>query len=440
MKRAWEQAKRIFHYAWLVIRVIFVLLVLVVMVGLAEPLPVGTWAKARAYTRSREFEFVKWTVDALGVKLSQAALDAPRYMSQQQQRQIVDESLSLVYQLWIIEDKIEDIFTDPSIDDPQAAAAEWINQLKDIRARLEKIQPLSESIIQYQLGVVLAELGLSSGGQPFPPVLYRVTPLPMVMIISPREVIRREASITLVGDLSLEEISALESAVEKGMNVSALVEPIGGMGIFPTMIIETGLITVLVDIVAHEWTHNYLTLRPLGMNYFTSVELMIINETTASLVGREIALEYLRRYYPEYLPKDSLKPKPEENEEPGEPTTPKEPKFNYRKEMSITRERVDELLAEGKIEEAEAYMEQRRQLLWENGYRIRRLNQAFFAFHGSYADRPGGAAGTKDPIGPAVRALWERRVSLADFLNTISSVTSLEQLQALVAASAPGQE
>ncbi len=50
----------------------------------------------------------------------------------------------------------------------------------------------------------------------------------------------------------------------------------------------------------------------------------------------------------------------------------------------------DELLAAGKIEEAEAYMEARRQVFWDNGYAIRKLNQAYFAFYGAYADVPGG--------------------------------------------------
>ncbi len=64
-------------------------------------------------------------------------------------------------------------------------------------------------------------------------------------------------------------------------------------------------------------------------------------------------------------------------------------------------------LPQGKIDEAETYMEQRRQLFWQNGYLIRKLNQAYFAFHGAYADVPGGAAG-EDPVGPAVRALREK--------------------------------
>jgi hypothetical protein len=96
--------------------------------------------------------------------------------------------------------------------------------------------------------------------------------------------------------------------------------------------------------------------------------------------------------------------------------------------MHETRVTADQMLAEGKIEEAETYMELRRQVFWENGYLLRKLNQAYFAFHGAYADVPGGAAG-QDPVGPAVRALREQSDSLADFINTISWMTSFEQLQ-----------
>jgi hypothetical protein len=99
--------------------------------------------------------------------------------------------------------------------------------------------------------------------------------------------------------------------------------------------------------------------------------------------------------------------------------------------MHTTRVKVDELLAEGKIEEAEAYMEQRRQLFWENGYNIRKLNQAYFAFHGAYADEPLGAAG-EDPVGAAVRALRAQSPSLTQFLNKISLMTSFEQLKQAV--------
>jgi hypothetical protein len=102
--------------------------------------------------------------------------------------------------------------------------------------------------------------------------------------------------------------------------------------------------------------------------------------------------------------------------------------FDFRAEMHETRVTVDQLLAKGKITEAESYMEQRRQVFWQNGYLIRKLNQAYFAFHGAYADVPGGAAG-EDPVGPAVRALRQQSNSLADFVNRIAWMTSFEQLQ-----------
>jgi hypothetical protein len=89
------------------------------------------------------------------------------------------------------------------------------------------------------------------------------------------------------------------------------------------------------------------------------------------------------------------------------------------------------LLAAGKIDEAESYMEQRRQLFVQNGYTIRKLNQAYFAFYGAYADVPGGAAG-EDPVGPAVRALRAHSKSLADFINRIAWMTSFDELKKAV--------
>jgi hypothetical protein len=95
--------------------------------------------------------------------------------------------------------------------------------------------------------------------------------------------------------------------------------------------------------------------------------------------------------------------------------------------MHTTRVTVDGLLARGLIERAERFMEYQREYFWKNGYQVRKLNQAYFAFYGAYADQPGGAAG-EDPVGPAVRSLRERSQGLADFLKRISGMTSYDQL------------
>ncbi len=99
--------------------------------------------------------------------------------------------------------------------------------------------------------------------------------------------------------------------------------------------------------------------------------------------------------------------------------------------MHKTRLKVDQLLAEGEISQAESYMEQRREFFWQNGYHIRKLNQAYFAFYGAYADEPGGAAGN-DPVGTAVRLLRQESPSLADFVNRIAWMWNFDQLKAAV--------
>jgi hypothetical protein len=76
-------------------------------------------------------------------------------------------------------------------------------------------------------------------------------------------------------------------------------------------------------------------------------------------------------------------------------------------------------------------MEQQRLMFLEHGFTIRKLNQAYFAFYGSYADQPIGAAG-EDPVGAAVRELRARSASLAEFVQRMSGLTSFQALQTLL--------
>jgi len=91
-----------------------------------------------------------------------------------------------------------------------------------------------------------------------------VTPLPFALITSPRDKITQEQNISLEPGLSTEAASQIEKQVEGSLNVSALVVPIGGVGIYPTMVLSTDDLPWQIHTVAHEWTHNYLTIRPLG--------------------------------------------------------------------------------------------------------------------------------------------------------------------------------
>jgi hypothetical protein len=161
----------------------------------------------------------------------------------------------------------------------------------------------------------------------------------------------------------------------------------------------------------------------------------------------------MRRYYLDTLKKehpDWVEPKPLEVPDlnPGtQPPPARDPKaFSVGNALYETRVKVEGLLgearslkeagqqveAEAKIVEAEQYMEERRQFINTQGYGIRKLNQAYFAFYGAYADQPGGAAGT-DPTGPNVVALRAYSPGLRQFLDRVSGIITLEDLQKAVA-------
>jgi hypothetical protein len=384
---------------------------------------------ARRYTRSDEFDFVNWTLDAFGVKLAQASLGAPFYFDERSRHQIVVDYFHWMDSILQDENRLDLFYTDPSVRDPAAASAAVRDGLAHLYARQRQIGPLAESILQEQISATLADLGLTSDGQPIPPVLFHMTPLPYNLVISPRDKIQEDASISLIPDLSVDQQVVLEDKVENGLDVSALVVPVGGIGTYPTMVERTTALDWLSDTIAHEWTHNWLTLHPLGLNYDTSPELRTMNETTADIVGGEVGEVMLKRYYPELATEYAF-----QSQTVSLPRGSAKADFDFRAEMHTTRIHVDDLLAQGKIAEAETYMEQRRQFFWNQGCAqcaIRKLNQAYFAFYGAYAAVPGGAAG-EDPVGPAVRALRARSSSLAVFLDKIAGMSSFEQLQAAV--------
>ncbi len=98
--------------------------------------------------------------------------------------------------------------------------------------------------------------------------------------------------------------------------------------------------------------------------------------------------------------------------------------FDFNEAMRETRLGAEELLAQGKIEEAEAYMEERRQFLEDNGRFIRKINQAFFAFHGSY----GTGAGSVSPIGDQLEDVRDNLDSLEDFLKIVGEFNQVSDL------------
>jgi hypothetical protein len=391
----------------------------------------GTSDRVRSFTREIEFDYPNWVWNAAWTKFEQASVGLPYLFDRGTNKEIVVNYLRTTRNLMQAEQQIEQIYANPDTQDKESDSAHVRAQRDELIARQRSLAPLAEAALQSQITEALAEHGLTAVGQPIPPVLYHTSPTPLALIVSQRSVIQQIANISVLPTLTLDDQIKLEDEVAKSMDVSTLVVPIGGVGVYPTMVMETTDLRWTLDTIAHEWAHNYLSLRPLGINYSTTPELRTMNETTANIVGSEIGTYVLQKYFPEAFGSSSAPNLnlasfqdgilPSEYHDDSAP-------FDFRAEMHETRVTADQLLVEGKIEEAEAYMEQRRQVFWENGYLLRKLNQAYFAFHGAYADVPGGAAG-EDPVGPAVRTLREQSASLVEFIDTISWMTSFEQLQ-----------
>jgi hypothetical protein len=288
--------------------------------------------------------------------------------------------------------------------------------LDELRSQQQADAPQAERILAMQVGQVLAADGFGSGDWVLPPVTFRFVNPPTYLVISPRDKIRQYRGIYLLPHTPDAERTKLETAIEAQLDVSALVDDVGGIGSWPTMVVNTTSLPSLLDIVAHEWTHTYLLLRPLGMHYGDSRDMTTINETVASIVGREVSDQTLARYYPELVP--PVAPAT------SAPATGDAQREDFNQAMRRIRLHVDELLKQGRVSEAETYMEEERQKLVAEGYALRRLNQAYFAFHGSYATSPASV----DPIGPWLHRLRVQSSSLKAFVDQAAGMTSLDDL------------
>ncbi len=414
-------------------RVLVVLLSVWLVLGQGGLPPQDPRAQLDLLTAGRTFNFATWEAQALVQKALYGALTPQRTMDDEAQSRFVLSYLSNVQRSRALADELNRIYADPEIDDPAAASIGVREEHAALRSEMGRQAPIAEAILEWQVSHVLAEGGFGLQSTILPPVRGTFTPLPHILVVSPRERIESLHQRQLVAGLTAAEQDEIEMTVMTTLpELSAYVTAIGGLAAYPAMLLESGSITWVTDVMAHEWAHHYLTFYPLGWYYMRDGETRTINETTASLIGEWAGQQVMLRYYEPLFAQDKALPTTlveEVNETGGEAPT-----FDFREEMHRTRVNVDRLLAEGRIEEAESYMEEQRHIFVAQGYRIRRLNQAYFAFHGAYAGAPGAAG--EDPIGPLVRRLWALSASPADFLQRIARITSLASLSSLVEGSA----
>jgi hypothetical protein len=297
--------------------------------------------------------------------------------------------------------------------------------LDEKRREQKGIENKVEDILERRLTTVLEDEGLttslplfSSVRFVFPPVDFEFDRPPTVLAISPRDKIHLDKEILLRSGLSDRDVAALEARTA-ATGVSSLVVDIEAVAFYPSAIPTDSSYEATLDSIAHEWLHQYFFFHPLGFSYFDSNETRTLNETAANIGGRELGRLLQERFPLGETALPTTTPAP----------SPQTPKIDFRKEMHKLRTQVDALLSEGKIDGAEALMEEVRQFLAENGYYIRKINQAFFAFNGLYADTPASS----NPIGPKMTELRRLSPSVGDFLRAVSGITSERELDSLLA-------
>jgi len=286
-----------------------------------------------------------------------------------------------------------------------------------------------ERILEKQIAETLTEQGIFHPAYNclglraiFPPVNFELEAPPHLLVVSPRDRIESIREITLRQDISPEEMEDIESRVDK-LGVSSLVMMLGGIATFPSFVTNDAGLRFTVDTAVEEWLHQYLAFKPLGFSYLlhltglsSNYEVATMNETLAGMVSREIGAIVCEKYYSQY-------------ETGTQGSQVSDSGFDFNREMREIRKDVDDYLARGEIIPAEQFMEQKRQYLASQGYHIRKLNQAYFAFNGKYADKPTSIS----PIGAELEELRDHYTSLKEFLDAIAGMNSRQDLLAALA-------
>jgi hypothetical protein len=375
------------------------------------------------------FDYIAWELGAISAKAGQAAAGTHGFITEAERSAFVRSYFDDMATVQGVEAQINALYTDPNVPDPLTASADLRAQRDANRESLEARQTLVESILESQVSAVIVDEDFGLGGQLFPPVWMRFTQRTMLLVASPRDEIDMAHALT-VEPIPVDERERIEAEIYEDENLSAVIVPIGGMALYPAMIVETSSLTWAVETFAHEWFHHYLMFFPLGWSteYFGSGEARIINETTASIFGREIARKVLERYYPDLVPPER-EPQTLDTTESRtvEAAPPPELQFRYDREMNITRVTTDRLLAKGRVDVAETYMEARREFLVSQGVGIRKLNQAWFSFYGGY-QVAGISAGGEDPTGAAVQQLRDESQAIREWVTLMRGITTREAL------------
>jgi len=367
--------------------------------------------------KSYRFSIMKWESRAIPREAKQRIFGS--HKKNEDEVSVVTEYFSNIDQIKTLESEIKAI----NAGNKQGDLASLEAELSILQEQKRALKDTVEKIIEKQIKKTLAQQGIFNPVNRyikinFPPLNFSLEKPPHLLVISPRDRIESIRRITLQPSLSQKEIEDIEAEVDK-LGVSSLVVELGGLGAtYPIFVTDEASLRFIIDAATEEWLHQYLVFKPLGFLYLLdsigvsrNYEIAVMNETLTSMVSKEIGAILVENYYPQY-------------ESGNYQTQTSEAEFDFNQEMRNIRRAVDNYLARGEIEQAEEFMEQKRQYLASKGYYIRKLNQAYFAFYGTYAD----SLTSISPIGLELKELRSQITSLKEFLDRVAAMTSRQDL------------
>lgn len=297
------------------------------------------------------------------------------------------------------------------------SAAASDEYLRELLAEKRRLQPEAEEALEAEISAVLADFGFQSRvGLIWPPLDFRFTQPPTLLVISPRNEIRMVGGVFLDPEIEPFDRDAVEKRVVEELGYSAYVDDLAGLATFPNMVNDLYTARTIARTAAHEWLHAYWFFHPFGRNYFASDEMTTLNETAATLAGNELGDIAFARMGGD-LSENARRYAAESQANP-----------DFTAFMRETRIEAERLLSEGMVDEAEDYMRKRQWELRLRGYYIRKLNQAYFAFRGRYADSPASVS----PVGERMRELRSYAADVGEFINIVSEVSTPAEFDALL--------
>lgn len=302
----------------------------------------------------------------------------------------------------------------------RAAKVERISRdvLDELRDRQRALRPRAEEAVESELSAVLEDEGFGwRGPLLFPPVDIKFARMPTMIVTSRRDKIERLDRLLLQPDLEHIKRGELEDTLLSEYGLSAFVGDLAGLSTYPTLVTDTDSLRSIMRTAAHEWLHVYWFFRPFGQSFWSSSEMGTLNETAADIAGRELGDAAFARMGGD-LEDNARRYQPQEERD-----------IRFTEMMRETRRRTEELLAEGRVLEAEEYMKERWWRLRLGGYGIRKLNQAYFAFYGIY----GESASSVSPIGDRMAEFRSYFRSVGEFVRALSGVSSYGEFLELLA-------